>query len=82
VQARTLDSWFGLDLPFGGDLAHPVISLGRIIVLATRIFWHAQPAGFKPLRIEIASRVQDDRRGTRAARFLRRERNACRCISP
>src|SRR5579871_194418 len=58
VQARTLDARLGLDLTFGGDLAHPMISLGRTVVQATRIFCHAQQAGYKPLCDTIVWRVE------------------------
>jgi hypothetical protein len=41
VQAWTLDARFGLDLPFGGDLAHPVSRLWRFVVAATIILARA-----------------------------------------
>src|SRR5208282_1306811 len=77
MQTWTLDAGFGLDLPLGGDLAHPVISFKAACRRGDKYSGTRNPpvsSWFTPPRRSHRPLFRRSARG--AARFLRRNRDA------
>src|SRR5271165_3035277 len=77
MQTWTLDAGFGLDLPLGGDLAHPVISFKAACRRGDKYSGTRNPpvsSRFTPPRRSHRPLFRRSARG--AARFLRRNRDA------